>query len=307
MTSLSGASAARVRRRLATAPVALALLQGCSASPLPLSNDSAPIVGGIVDEGDPGVGFLVFRYPDGDTTVQCSASLIAPRIALTAGHCVQNFFLYTDWGHTAEGIGGLRLSFATHPVYDDATNSKIVQMWLHPDLDDSVWAHDFAILVLDQPVATAPVSLRSDALDASLVGQAVRIVGFGQTSGDDTTSVGTKRQATTVIAGLSDIEVNLGSSQQGICFGDSGGPSFIQIGSAEVEIGVHSHGPKSGWKCTTASLDARVDTHMAWIGQFVTADPDQLLSGAINPGSKYGALTADSVAAPAPRRPGPDN
>ncbi len=68
-----------------------------------------------------------------------------------------------------------------------------------------------------------------------------------------------------------------GHGQQGICFGDSGGPLFVNSETGDpVIIGVESHGDAS---CVDTDYETRLDQAMSWIdtemGAFDPSSPRQ--------------------------------
>ncbi|XP_066150169.1 phenoloxidase-activating factor 2-like isoform X2 [Euwallacea fornicatus] len=74
---------------------------------------------------------------------KCGASLIHPKVALTAAHCVSSPGKYTvragewNWEHTHEPL----------PHQDREVQSMII----HPKFDPSTLSNDIALLVLDDP------------------------------------------------------------------------------------------------------------------------------------------------------------
>src|SRR3954471_3808679 len=69
------------------AAAGLATAVGCVAPPT-LDEAASPIIGGTATTGDPAVVLLVSYPPDLSTFDTCTASVIAPKVLLTAAHCL---------------------------------------------------------------------------------------------------------------------------------------------------------------------------------------------------------------------------
>lgn len=107
---------------------------------------SAPaqaVVGGAADEGaHPAVAGIVSERDDG--LVGCTGTLVAPRVVLTAGHCV-------------EGAHWVKVSFDEQPQFTPEPRQPVGPGWvdgtprLHPGYD---WpANDIAVIELPAAVA----------------------------------------------------------------------------------------------------------------------------------------------------------
>ena len=127
--------------RLAFPPLFAAFFMACGAPPEPGAAAGSGIEGGEVDMGDPEVGILV--YADGNA---CTATLIAPDVLLTAGHCVIQDLegFYTEGGTSSLIPGKTR-----HPV-----TAKVAHPQYRPDASDCPnQTPDVALVRLASPIA----------------------------------------------------------------------------------------------------------------------------------------------------------
>jgi hypothetical protein len=155
----------------------------------------------------------------------------------------------------------------------------------HPEYDDAqFFLHDLGVLVLDAP-RTSPTYGELPALgllDTLVRDQTLRYtpVGYGLEESGPHTALGgdTRRKATTKLVNLNGVfgagkgvaakfSANLGSNNTGgTCFGDSGGPIFLQ-GTTTI-VAVTSFGISS--TCTGSTGGYRLDQpdDLAWLATF---------------------------------------
>jgi hypothetical protein len=240
---------------------------------------AAAITNSTPDDGDASVVALL----DGSTLV-CTATLIAPRVLLTAAHCLP------------DGSPAPDVFFGADPAAD-ATRATVLDVERHPQYDDATHANDLALVLLSAPSTVTPANLPAAAPE---VGLALRLVGFGRTSATDTTPP-RKRSGTSQVDGLTDTELTFAPSPSQTCEGDSGGPAFATVGGVEALMGVTSTGDP---QCTQSARDIRVD---AYAGDFIATYLAATADGAAGPGDRcyYDTNCAAGTCAPAldePRR-----
>jgi uncharacterized protein YkwD len=208
------------------------------------------ITDGQPDFGHPTVGEL------SSGGAGCTATLVGKRTVLTAGHCVPSqSAVFVLNGQSFPSAKVFR-----HPNYGGGNYS------------------DIAVVILQQapPVAPSPI-----ANFAPHVGQPITLVGYGKT-GENASDYGTKRVGTNTISDLSGTTLSFQGATN-ICNGDSGGPTFVNVGTPPQEVVVGVHSTKSGF-CGAGGNDMRVDAYYKWISQVAAGDVVSPGAGAPSPG-----------------------
>src|SRR5256885_197112 len=145
------------------------VLAGCVGSGVGVQQ--APIVGGTNDAGDPAVVLVIIGDPNGRYIYMLTRQVIPPHPVLTAGPCTtragpSNVYPGTD-------INRLRPS----DLYKGTAHP-------HPQYRMSVVDnYDVGVVVLDKavPDTITPLPINSDTDPGGMVGQSVRLVGYGST------------------------------------------------------------------------------------------------------------------------------
>ena len=265
-------------------PAAL-LLTACipaEPSPLPMTSTSAlatqstPIVNGtrapqntfLSEDQMLAIGFLA--GPDGSEF--CTGTLIEPRVVITASHC-------TEGRSPSTMLFGVGLM----PRTDGVTVFPIASIIEHPTVD-------FAILILGIDVKSiypnlVTIEMNREVLSEDWKERWVDASGYGDTYSDDSgrffASVQIENFDETIV------QVN-GHGEQGICYGDSGGPILWQpdMDTAPVIVGTEQWGDET---CVDIDYLTRVDQMAAWV--------DEQLAGGLPPELEPCEEGADTSAA----------
>jgi hypothetical protein len=222
-----------------------ATLVGCSATseggPV-LGQESSAIIGGKSANGYPEAA-LVDVYQNGHLVGYCSGSVIAPSVALTAGHCV-TYSQPTTWRVTVPFVGSQEAMASSGKVYDWVPSPTVI-----PN------RHDVGLLFLDAPIhlPSYPKLPMSPVFGVSIAN--IGRIDNGQIStsslfmgppfaAQDATPLGYPLY----YAGPPIIQD-----------GDSGGPAVVQGSDPHIIVGVTSGAGSS------IELMARTDLLSAWI------------------------------------------
>lgn len=219
---------------------------------------ASAIVGGTPSSGAQDFTvMLVFSDPAKNLRSICTAALVAPRLVLTARHCVAptDLDVQCSVDGTAVAGGGVRPSHDPQKLYVLTGSSR-------PNLDPATWKpagrgaevlddgannlcnHDLALVLLEAPIEGVPIAgLRLDG-DADK-GEALTTVGWGVTNAENEPALRQQRTSVKVTRVgpdstspvLTPNEVSYGES---ICLGDSGGP--VLSASTGAVVGVVSRG-----------------------------------------------------------------
>jgi secreted trypsin-like serine protease len=254
---------------------------------------STPIVGGTEDNGDPAV-FEIFTSEDGtNPKTGCTGSLIAPKVILTAAHCVHSKAL----GFKPKAFFAVNAKQALSVPANQrlAVERAVANPSFAPGADGSS-PNDVAVIILKQALTIKPIAINHDSIDDAN-GATARIVGYGITSDGDTASANTKRAATVRISKIAALSFLVGDGKTTQCHGDSGGPVFMNMDGETRIIGLSWRTVDAQGSCSAAgSLATRVDKVSAFIDTFLdgdtpgtgtqpspgTPDPDEATSGSAN-------------------------
>jgi V8-like Glu-specific endopeptidase len=190
-----------------------------------------PIVDGIRETGERPV-VMIYN----DRGAGCTATVIAPRVALTAKHCVQ--------GMSAAGwhvlVGG-----SMYSVVEEygATETRTTP---GSSLDNL----DIAVMLLDRDFAHGFKRWEFLPWPGVRAGALITAIGYGQTNPDDPYSAGTKyRRNGNIVTLTGDREFI--TNGENTCQGDSGGPILFE----DVVVGIVSRGEEG---CTGMGIMTRV-------------------------------------------------
>lgn len=260
-------------------PLALVCLLAAAcdrAAPADLGRSRSALVGGTETAGHPAV---VLLGPTGDGGGECTAVFVAPRVLLTAAHCV----LTESGGPLPDPTFRI---FLGHDSSDatDADWTTIARKNVHPHPDFEGEEHDVAVLVLDAPVDVKPAVLGTAPLTASLAGERAKLVGYGATTAADVADdgFGVKRELETTIVSLEDHFIEVGKAGETACGGDSGGPLLVDVAGVETLIGLDSFSDAVA-DCSGSEHYQRLDREAAFLAKFLAAPrggDDELVSDA---------------------------
>jgi V8-like Glu-specific endopeptidase len=274
--------------RGAAALLLAALAAGATACAEPVDEARAAIVGGTPTTGDPAVVMLVSYPADLSTFDACTASLIAPDVLLTAAHCLDPA---THAGYTWGVFTGPDASAYPTAKLLVPQLLPVKETVVHPDYDPQAPFHaDLGVAVLEAPLATTPLAVNRQPLQASLAGAAARIVGYGQTKYGTLNEL--KHEAATVVVSVdADDTITVGDGMHRSCVGDSGGPALVKVGGAEVIVGVDSYTDLAG--CLEPSHYRRPDPYLTFLDAYAPP-PAQQDAGAGGGAGEGGGGGADA-------------
>jgi V8-like Glu-specific endopeptidase len=226
--------------------------------------------GGPDGNGHPEVGALLAQHAFSDGTwEECSGTLIAPTVFLTAAHC-------------DEGVSRVEVTFAS--VFDRATSTTYWGTWHADPAYNQTQSdpHDIAVVVFDKAIkgiapARLPAAGSLDSVDGSTQFTSVGYGGQAVTNrpgGKQIQYQDVRFVATGTLNSLTPtwlrISQNASTGNGGTCYGDSGGPNFLGAGSTETNIVAGTTITGDMW-CRSTNVDYRLDTASAraFLGQYV--------------------------------------
>ncbi len=222
----------------------------------------SPVVGGKIVK--PGTWPDVVAVLGADGSL-CSGTLIDVDLVLTAGHCIAIDPIEVR-------VGSVDLA------KPDGERRRVKWARAYPSWEEKF---DVGIVMLENPVATKPRAIVQDCtLEGRFTaGAALKVVGFGLTTkagvGDNTKL----HQATLPLvdptcttdpscmpAVAPGGEFTAGGQGTDSCFGDSGGPVYIDAAEGPALVGVVSRGLVS-WDepCGSGGVYVRADKVVSWI------------------------------------------
>lgn len=217
----------------------------------------------------------------------CSATVVAPRLVLTAGHCAVSEagrVLDPDNFHAIWATANLKRA-------KKANTAEVTRVLVAPGFQPNNLLHDAALLVLAAPVGAPAIPLAT-AADAALYskGTPITIAGWGLTGGMAEVPPASFRTGETEIGGPAycrreadlltpayEPSIQLCATDArhhrvGACNGDSGGPGIARRpDGSPVQVGIISLG---GPFCDLSfpEVQTRVDQLSPWVAGWVAAE-----------------------------------
>jgi hypothetical protein len=221
----------------------------------------------------------------------CSGSYYAPRVVVTAAHCVPSniYQLFVYYGDnfqqdlselTSDGFIGL----IPPPIGAPSHWSKAETWQVHPAYDENLNSADMAAVFLDRKPPFDPLPLYRNRVNS---GVQVTITGWGSNSAPTPTTgagSGVQRTGTTVTLGSPTaadyhaddpnpgmldpavrqtvLKTNGAAPRSNGCFGDSGGPILLTQSGQTYVAGV---GYWTGLSCEDYNLWARIDSFLPFL------------------------------------------
>jgi uncharacterized membrane protein YgcG len=238
---------------VASAAIAAVALAGCSAPAESEALESAPaaIVGG--QETPPCAWPTTANYTEdlgGGVSGDCTCTLISPTIISLAAHCLDSKAV------------GRKVTFG-----DTNRNGKVVQITKCMAAPGGQSVSDFGFCVLAEPV-NMPVIPVLFGCETSILkqGQDVVLVGYGNISENTPSPGGHKRWVHAKIDKVGTRSIDIGDPMHQNCFGDSGGPAFVQLADGSWRVfGATSTTDTPA--CASLGTWALIHPNVPWIEQ----------------------------------------
>jgi secreted trypsin-like serine protease len=267
----------------------------------------ASIVGGHASSIAEFPSLAYIEANEGKHGFACTGTVVAPRVVLTAAHCVEDLDHggLTPAGHYALATG------VTGPEEAKAENIfHVLGAHAFPGFDPGTLHGDAGILILDRPT-TAPTLALAGAGDTALYegGGTVQLAGWGLTKANAKEGPPGLRSTSMVVETPTFCKakthgyyspfsptaqmctLDLPRMKSGGCFGDSGGPAIGRRpdGSA-VELGVISTG---GDSCSVKrpNVLTRVDLVSTWVSEWVAATEAGAPRPFVDPHAPFPSMT----------------
>lgn len=194
------------------------------------------VTNGMEDLGDPAVVALL-ASPE---VASCSGTLVAPRVIVTAGHCIR--------------VGQEQVFFG-NALAEGGIIRDVIDARAHPRFDPATLMFDVGVLLLAEDAPVEPIRMWTGSFDDDVVGRAVRFVGFGRTSVDDM-SPAIRRLGYGTVGEVDDQKYKILPNPSQTCVGDSGGAGFFTDDGVDYLSGVVSSGDPM---CMEFARFARID------------------------------------------------
>lgn len=224
-------------------------------------HDEKIVRGELVPREHP-IARRTIEFATGVTSIEhkCTASIIRQDVLVTAAHCT---------ARRDGGIFGRMIYFPPASYVLHGSGVRVKKVFTHPKFRKP-GPHDIALIQLEEPLGPefepAPMLAPGTSL---AVGQIAVIAGFGTTN-PNSLSDGLLRQ---VRAPILDPGFDRGRSviidqtSGGACYGDSGGPAYIEENGELKLWGVVSRGHprRTGGDCLHQAIFEKIDGHADFV------------------------------------------
>ncbi|MGB7685441.1 MAG: serine protease [Solirubrobacterales bacterium] len=233
----------------------------------------------------PSLAFIAAK--DGDEPFTCTGAVVAPRVVLTAGHCIEK---PDEFAAQPPSIFRVVTGIADIRTATSANVSTVSEAIFYPTFETAKIQIDAGILILSAPVTAPPLAMASGA-DAALfkAGTPISIAGWGLTSHRamsgspvlQTAELALKpqgfcRRATRPFepfySAVGQIcALNTPDYTMSGCFGDSGGPAIARrVDGTPVEVGIIvSGGPDCSRKLP--NIYTRLPKISSWVAGWIAS------------------------------------
>lgn len=203
------------------------------------------IINGNETTSFPEVGVFSSAFPEENR--DCTAILIGKKTLLTVRHCISDNITQS------------------YVILGDGLKRYLSSAIKHPKTD-------IGLLFLNEEVESVkPVKL---SYSAPISGDTILLLGYGRINSDPDQEILPKKLVygcNTILEVLDDsFNFNLDSGRSDICYGDSGGPTYMD----GILIGIHSYITYEieGECGNGTSFDVRVDMYLNWILENIKND-----------------------------------
>jgi len=219
----------------------------------------------------------------GEEVGDCTGTVVAPNLILTAGHCAEN----VETGIVNEPSGYIVITGNVDWMAPEHQVSAVSRVIVYPGFVRSVLDRDAALLVLSAPTIAPAIPLAAWPSDSSKLqpGTAALLAGWGKTYYEQEVPTERLQWAETAVQGPGWCEKNASSFYAaselctidppnyttGTCEGDSGGPLIANAPSGGIiEIGIISTGYE-GCSTTRPDVFTRADLISSWVHEWTEA------------------------------------